>query len=229
MEVETALDKDLHDDMLKLVRYKILFVKGDHEHAFPEAEELVADNMDGSAFTAWKIAEFIQNLQPPKDDKDKDKERTRVPKKWADKHYPGPPHDSNGVLTGLPAGDKKYLRVYYEVLDRYPREKFKYEEQQIRVLNRYATASPPALGHRLRHRFPLGRQRRRTLPRRHRLTPAPRRRLTLAWQHRLSLARRHHPPRPRRHRLSLEGARPVPGKAPRPVPGTGKAEGAVKC
>jgi hypothetical protein len=24
--------------------------------------------------------------------------------------------------------------VYYEVLDRYPREKFKHEEQQIRVL-----------------------------------------------------------------------------------------------
>src|SRR5207248_261075 len=30
--------------------------------------------------------------------------------------------------------DKKYLRVHYDVLERYPREKFKYEEDQIRVL-----------------------------------------------------------------------------------------------
>ena len=125
MGIETALDKDLRDDMLKLVRYKILFVKREYEHAFPEAEDLVADNMDGSAFTAWKVAEFIQNLQQKK---------TQVPRKWSDKVYPGAGFESSGVLTGLPENDKKYLRVYYEVLDRYPREKFKYEEQQIRVL-----------------------------------------------------------------------------------------------
>jgi hypothetical protein len=38
------------------------------------------------------------------------------------------------VLTGLPDEDKKYLRIYFEVMDRYPREKFKYEEEQISVL-----------------------------------------------------------------------------------------------
>ena len=32
-------DKDLNDDQLKLVRYKILFVKRDYETAFPEREE----------------------------------------------------------------------------------------------------------------------------------------------------------------------------------------------
>src|SRR5262249_61980068 len=75
--------------------------------------------------------------------------------KWRNKNYPPPEKDlsdpnkviksytkelknnkgdSYWVLTGLPDDDKKYLRVYYEVLERYPREKFKYEEQQIRVL-----------------------------------------------------------------------------------------------
>src|SRR5438477_9668695 len=44
-------DKDLHDDMLKLVRYKILFVRREYEYAFPEQEDLVSDNMDGSGFT----------------------------------------------------------------------------------------------------------------------------------------------------------------------------------
>lgn len=120
-----GLDKDLHDDMLKLVRYKILFVRREYEHAFPEQEDLVSDNMDGSAFTAWKIAEFIQDLH---------RQVTRVPQKWRDKSYPPKEFIKGEYLNGIPHEDKKYLRVYYEVLERYPREKFKYEEQQIRVL-----------------------------------------------------------------------------------------------
>ena len=119
-------DKDLHDDMLKLIRYKILFVKREYEVAFPEREDLVSENMDGSAFAAWKVAEFIQQLADGK---------TEVPPKWGTK-YPSPQgtYVSNGMLKKFPDEDKKYLRVYYEVLDRYPREKFKYEEQQIKVL-----------------------------------------------------------------------------------------------
>src|SRR5258708_31598795 len=74
-----SMDKNLNDDMLKLVRYKVLFVKRGYEYAFPEREALVWDNMDGSAFTAWKIAEFVQML-PRKD--------TRVPHEWVSKSYP---------------------------------------------------------------------------------------------------------------------------------------------
>jgi hypothetical protein len=118
-------DKDLHDDMLKLVRYKVLFVRREYEHAFSEQEDLVSDNMDGAAFTAWKIAEFIQDLH---------RGTTPVPAKWADKKYPPQEFVKDKFLNGLPHEDKKYLRIYYEVLERYPREKFKYEEQQIRVL-----------------------------------------------------------------------------------------------
>jgi fructose-1,6-bisphosphatase len=124
------MDRDLHDDMLKLVRYKILFVKREYEFAFPEQEDLVSDNMDASAFTAWKIAQFIQDLNQTDGTA-----RVRVPSKWGTRY----PSDQNryvrdGYLIGFPPEDKKYLRVYYEVLDRYPREKFKYEEQQIEVL-----------------------------------------------------------------------------------------------
>lgn len=126
------MDRDLRDDMLKLVRYKVLFVKREYEHAFPEREDLVSENMDGAAFTAWKVAEFIQELRLGE---------TRVPEKW--RKYGGGRYveerDGSGggkwlALMDLPHEDKKYLRVYYEVMDRYPREKFKYEEQQIRVL-----------------------------------------------------------------------------------------------
>jgi hypothetical protein len=125
------MDKDLHDDMLKLVRYKVLFVKREYEHAFPEREDLVSDNLDGSAFTAWKVAEFIQELG---------RGETSVPPRWREKGYPSGEHVRDGKLMGLKEEDKKYLRVYYEVLERYPREKFKYEEQQIRVLEEIRNA-----------------------------------------------------------------------------------------
>ena len=67
-------DKDLSDDQLKLVRYKILFVKRDYETAFPEQEDLVPDNMTGDGFAAWKVAEFIQQLR--------EKKQTFVPSDW---------------------------------------------------------------------------------------------------------------------------------------------------
>lgn len=119
------MDNNLQDDMLKLVRYKILFVKREYELAFPEREDLVSENMDGSAFAGWKVAEFIQELG---------RGETPVPKRWLDKGYPKSEFVKDGKLLGLTENDKKYLRVYYEVLERYPRQKFKYEERQIRVL-----------------------------------------------------------------------------------------------
>jgi len=124
IQEKRAMDRDLNDDTLKLVRFKILFVKREYEHAFPEQEELVSDNMDGTAFTAWKVAEFIQALG---------RKETSLPRKWGDK-YPPRHYVENGYLTGFPEDDKKYLRVYYEVLERYKREKFRYEETQIDVL-----------------------------------------------------------------------------------------------
>jgi hypothetical protein len=114
-------DTDLQDDQLKLVRYKVLFVKRDLEHAFMEQEELVPENTNEIGYTAWKIAEFIQHL-----------DTTDVPDKWKSKNYP--PESRGGKIYKLPEDDKKYLRVYYEVLSRYAREKFRYEERQIEIL-----------------------------------------------------------------------------------------------
>ena len=133
-------DTNLNDDMLKLVRYKVLFVKREYEVAFPEQEELVYDNMSDTAFVAWKIAEFVQQLAD-----------TSLPAKWRNKGYPAnqPEKPSDEIVRKwtdekarggdrrvywLPEGDKKFLRVYYEVLGRYTREKFKHDERQIEVL-----------------------------------------------------------------------------------------------
>jgi len=132
IEEMERMDKDLNDDMLKLVRYKILFVKRDYEHAFPEEEALVSDNIDGSAFTAWKIAEFIQKLGTREDGKTASP--IAVPGDWKD--YPGKEYTDSGKLTGFPEDDKKYLRLFYEVLERYHREKFRYEEDHIDELKK---------------------------------------------------------------------------------------------
>jgi hypothetical protein len=121
---ESRRDRDLRDDTLKLVRYKILFVKRDYEVAFPEQEDLVYDNMDGTSFAAWKVAEFIQRLHNG---------GVEQPARWKGRSYPAK-CVTNDRVTSLPEEDKKYLRVYYEVLERYPREKFRHEEKQIRVL-----------------------------------------------------------------------------------------------
>src|SRR5260221_3956113 len=126
--METVLDKDLRDDLLKLVRYKILFVRREYEVAFPEQEDIVSDNMDGDAFSAWKVAEFIQDLH---------RGETPIPARWAEQNYPSDEFRSGKsleLLTGIPHQDKTYLRVYFHALERFPLDKFNYAEQQIRVL-----------------------------------------------------------------------------------------------
>ncbi|MBA3241159.1 MAG: hypothetical protein H0T60_08020, partial [Acidobacteria bacterium] len=117
-------EKDSKQETLKLVRYKVLFIKRDYEVAFPEREELVADDLSTTDFTAWKIAEFIQRLG-----------EEEVPRQWRRKNYP---RDFKGEQTPtirhLPEEDKKYLRLYYEVLDTYERSKFHHPQKQIAVL-----------------------------------------------------------------------------------------------
>jgi len=136
-------DSDLVDgdrrgeNVLKLVRYKILFVKRDLEYAFPEKEELVTEsNIDATGYIAWKIAEFIQDLK-----------NVEIPKKWRDKRYPRnvestSPPEGSPKINELPEDDKKYLRVYFEVLQRYRRERFKYQERQIEVLEQIRDKLP---------------------------------------------------------------------------------------
>ena len=165
-------DANLNDDMLKLVRFKILFVKRDYEVAFPEEEDLVSDNISGADFSAWKVAEFIQKLNrrppevrwPKRWENKTDYYRYSLPEKWKEgrpepykvegappaKGKPDKPYEAGEApkyeppeyvpywLIAFPEDDKKHLRVYYEVLDRYPRERLRYEERQLEILEKIA-------------------------------------------------------------------------------------------
>lgn len=110
-------------DQLRLVRYKVLFLKRDLEVAFPEQEELVVEEIPKDGFISWKIAEFIQLMA---------RGEVRQPGKWQEKNYP--PDVRNGNVMSLPDKDKRFLRVYVQVLDTYDRERMNYERDQIDVL-----------------------------------------------------------------------------------------------
>ena len=123
-------DKNLSGKDLKLVRYKILFVKRDYEHAFEEQEELVYDDTTEAGFTAWKVGQFIQDIEPDTQTKYK------FPDKWNKWQGSGAHKSANNYLHKFPfpEDDKKYLRIYFEVLERYPREPLQYEEEQLNIL-----------------------------------------------------------------------------------------------
>jgi hypothetical protein len=144
-EIPEMPDLDLNDDMLKLVRYRILFVKRDYEVAFPHSDVLVYDNINSGAFAAWKVAEFIEKLRT-----------TPVPEKWGGGHNPRkcpryPCHawwcksSCSWLIGKLDDDDYKYLRVSYEIADRYPRQSLEYEEDHLKVL-RQIRDRIPALG-----------------------------------------------------------------------------------
>lgn len=92
-------DKNLSDDMIKLVEYSIVTIDRGEERILsgPHAKlKLVKRNTNGEAFAAWVISE-----DPSAATTEKQKER---------------------------------LRVYYNVLERWPKQDLEYEEKQLDVL-----------------------------------------------------------------------------------------------
>lgn len=113
-------NQDLSGDDLKLVRYTILFVKRDYEAFLYKDDELVAGDMDGGTFAALKVKDYLIRA---------DKGEVKRPVEWGGGYGEKTP-------TGftIPDNDQKYIRVYYEVLERYPRQEKEYEKQQVQVL-----------------------------------------------------------------------------------------------
>ena len=126
-EARKMRDQDLSGEgKLKLVRYKILFVKRDYEVAFPEKEELVSYDTGGAEWAGLKVAHFMKKLG-----------ETKRPERWRDKKYP--PREYRAGTDGenigrIPKEDEKYLKVYFEVLQRWDREEAEYDKEQVEVL-----------------------------------------------------------------------------------------------
>jgi len=126
-------DTDLSgEDRLKLVRYKIVFLKRDHEVAFPEKEELVAYDTSAADWAGIKVAHFMDAMRGwAKED---------LPEEWEGKSYP-PFIDGHYCI---PRDDQRYIRVYFEVLQRWDRMEADYEKRRTQAIEdiRNAIAGP---------------------------------------------------------------------------------------
>ena len=139
-------DIDLSDDMLKLVRSQVLFVKRGYETAFPAVDSMVYDNLTPTGFSAWKVAEFIEQLR-----------HTPVPWSWGggddSARKPKFPsgarfdnHSHRWMIHRFDDSDLKYLRVSYDVLNRSVREDLRYEENQLDILAQIRDRLPGTSG-----------------------------------------------------------------------------------
>lgn len=103
---------NLEDDTVKLVAYTIVSLKRDQERIMEGGQEsvIVTDSMKGDAFASWILAKYLQ-------------EEVTTP-------------DGTVVSRGalIDPDELRYLRVYYVVSNRWPREPAEFEERQIEVL-----------------------------------------------------------------------------------------------
>jgi hypothetical protein len=96
-------DKDLEGDAIKLVRYAIISLRPCHERILPEGsgQVLVTLSMTGETFATWIIACYLQAEDRPEEIREAAARRRR---------------------NEIPYDEKRYLRVTYEVLTRWPSE-----------------------------------------------------------------------------------------------------------
>jgi len=118
-------DRDLSGHDVKLVRYRILFVKREYEAAFPETDDLLTYATRPEEYGGLKVAEFMGRAYAGE---------VPQPEKWARKDYPGDDHGTPQGGWSIPSDDRQYVRFYFEVLDRFPREKAEYDKEQVQVL-----------------------------------------------------------------------------------------------
>lgn len=115
----------LDDEMVKLVAYTIVSIKRDEEKVMEgeqsEGSIVVTDRMSGEAFAAWMIANYMQAELATIDQKRKnapdDKEKRAIEEQLKELEK-----------------ERKYLRVYFVVSTRWPREPKKFEEREVEVL-----------------------------------------------------------------------------------------------
>jgi hypothetical protein len=110
---------DLADDQIKLVAYTIVFTKPGQEKVMPSGQGsiVVTDSMTPEQFVAMTIATYMQL----KDDEKKEHWR-EVFKSRA---------------------DMKYLKVYFAVPTRWPKERPDFTQRQLEALERVGTLLKP--------------------------------------------------------------------------------------
>lgn len=57
-----------------------------------------------------------------------------MPHKWQTIGFPPKDYVPGGKLIGLPDEDRKFLRICYEILEQYSRERIQSDQDQVRTL-----------------------------------------------------------------------------------------------
>jgi hypothetical protein len=100
----------LADSEVKLIAYFIVSVRPGHERLLPKGADtiVITDNMSDETFTGYVVARYYQSSA-----------FTEL----------GSDEQAQAIA------DRKYLRVHFNVVRRWPREPRKYDERQIAVLD----------------------------------------------------------------------------------------------
>src|SRR5712671_1038422 len=140
LQITTAGGSDdiynLDDDLVKLVVYSIISVRRDCERFLEKAtgQIVVTDSMRGEDFMNWMIAKYLQSIE-------KDQSASKDVKTDKDQSAPKDVKpESDCKDAKYTCEDRKYLRIHYAVVRRWPREPMRFEERQveeIRKISRY--------------------------------------------------------------------------------------------
>jgi len=112
----------LEDDTVKLVAYTIVSLQRGQERIMDggQGSVIVTDSMTGNAFIQWIIGKYMQ-------------EEVDVP------CHPKPKQRRAELIK---REELQYLRVYYVVSNRWPREPLKFEQNQVKVLREIRDEMP---------------------------------------------------------------------------------------
>jgi hypothetical protein len=113
------MDTNMSDDMVKLVRFTIVTIKRDDEHVLGEGKG--PDDEDSPAPPRYRIARGEKIVTENMTD---DSFSAWVISEYFQKDHHEP----------VDADDKKYLRVYHEVLKRWAKQDRKFEKNQLESL-----------------------------------------------------------------------------------------------
>jgi hypothetical protein len=127
----TTAVNSLDDEMIKLVAYTIVSLKPDHEKVMDGGvgTEIVTMRMSGEAFESFVLAKYMQGKVVSPTNKDTKQTRSQMFSE-ADRNDPNQFSDA----------DLKYLRVYFVVSKRWPREPRRFEERQTEALQKIGEA-----------------------------------------------------------------------------------------
>ena len=115
----TLTDED-DETVVKLLAYTIVALKRGDEKIMDggEGSVIVTQKMTGETFTSWILARYLQQEVTAEDGS----------------------IQRRGDL--IPKSDLKYLRVYYVVSNRWPRQPLEYEEKNVAILQKISDSIP---------------------------------------------------------------------------------------